>query len=230
MAAEPDALAGRVEFFFDPICPWAYQTSVWIRDVRDQTGLEIGWRFFSLEEINRAEGKKHPWERGLAYGWTPMRVGAWLRRRDMALLDAWYEAIGRALHVEGRRPYDEAVAKELLGAIGADPSAWDQALADPTTHDEVRADHEEAVGRWGAFGVPVIVFEWGRAIFGPVVVPAPAGSAALELWDLTVRSARFPGLYELKVPKTPAMLADIATRFAPYLEARQWPTIERPAP
>ncbi len=230
MAAEADGPAGRVEFFFDPICPWAYQTSVWIRDVRGQTGLGIDWRFFSLEEINRPDAKKHPWERSLAYGWTPMRVGAFLRRRDMALLDAWYEAIGRALHVEGRRPYDEPVAKELLEAIGAEPSAWDEALADPTTHDEVRADHDEAVSRWGAFGVPVIVFEWGRAIFGPVVVPAPSGADALELWDLTVRSARFPGLYELKVPKTPAMLAEIGTLFAPYLEARQWQTIENPAP
>ena len=92
-----------IEFFFDPMCPWAYQTSVWIRDVRSQIGLDITWRFFSLEEINRPEGKRHPWERRLAYGWTPMRVAAWLRRDDMALCDRWYEACGRALHVEGRR-------------------------------------------------------------------------------------------------------------------------------
>ena len=52
-----------VDFHFDVLCPWAYQTSKWIRDVRSQNGLEINWRFFSLEEINRFEGKKHPWER-----------------------------------------------------------------------------------------------------------------------------------------------------------------------
>ena len=52
-----------VEFHFDPMCPFAYQTSLWIRDVREQVGIGVNWRFFSLEEVNRAEGKKHPWER-----------------------------------------------------------------------------------------------------------------------------------------------------------------------
>ena len=46
----------EIEFYFDPMCPWAYKTSVWIRDVRSQIDLDIRWRFFSLEEINRPEG------------------------------------------------------------------------------------------------------------------------------------------------------------------------------
>lgn len=113
----------RIEFFFNPMCPYAYQTSVWIRDVRSRQPLEIRWRFFSLEEINRPDGKRHPWERPLAYGWTPMRVGAWLRRLDMTLCDRWYEACGMALHVDGRRFYDPDVARGLLEGIGAPPQA-----------------------------------------------------------------------------------------------------------
>ena len=50
-----------VDFHFDLMCPFAYQTSRWIREVHDQTGLDVTWRFFSLEEVNRQEGKKHPW-------------------------------------------------------------------------------------------------------------------------------------------------------------------------
>ena len=88
MASAPDT----VDFYFDPICPYAYQTSLWIRDVKRQTGLAITWKFFSLEEINRPEGKKHPWEREISYGWTPMRIAAWLRRKDMDACDAWYRA------------------------------------------------------------------------------------------------------------------------------------------
>ena len=79
----------QIEFFFDPMCPWAYQTSLWIREVRDLTGVSIVWRFFSLEEINRREGKKHPWEREWSYGWSQMRIGALLRRRSQADLDTW---------------------------------------------------------------------------------------------------------------------------------------------
>ena len=94
----------RVQFHFDVMCPWAYQTSLWMREVRDIADVEVDWRFFSLEEINRAEGKKHPWERAWSYGWSMMRIGALLRRTDMALLDQWYLATGNALHVEGRKP------------------------------------------------------------------------------------------------------------------------------
>lgn len=219
----------HVEFFFDPICPYAYQTSLWIREVRRQRPLTIDWRFFSLEEINRPEGKKHPWERPVAYGWTPMRVGAWLKRRDPAWCDAWYEACGRALHLEGRRPYEPEVAAELLASIGAPAEAWHDALADPTTHDDVRADHEHAVAVHAGFGVPILVFPVGRAVFGPVVVPAPTGADALALWDLTLAAAQFPGFFELKVPKTDADMLAIGRAFSPYLENREWQTIQNPA-
>jgi hypothetical protein len=124
-----------VSFHFDPMCPFAYQASRWIREVRALTGLSIDWRFFSLEEINRAEGKKHPWERPWSYGWSLMRIGAALRRRDPALLDEWYAVTGRLLHEQGGKPHDPEVARELLAGLGAgpdflvDPPAGDEALA-----------------------------------------------------------------------------------------------------
>lgn len=219
-----------VEFYFDPMCPYAHQTSLWIREVSAATGMRVDWRFFSLEEANRQEGKRHPWEREIAYGWTPMRVCAWLRRRDMEWCGRFYEACAHALHVEGRRPYERAVALELLAACGLPGEAWDEALADPTTHDDVRADHERAVGELAGFGVPIIVIPGARAMFGPVVVPPPTGEAALELWEIVAASARFPGLYEMKRPKTTEDLRFIADWFRPYLDNREWPTISTPAP
>jgi len=122
-----------VSFHFDPMCPFAYQASRWIREVRALTGLGIDWRFFSLEEINRAEGKKHPWERPWSYGWSLMRIGAALRRRDPALLDQWYAVTGRLLHEQGGKPHEPEVARELLAGLGAGRDFLDQALADPGT-------------------------------------------------------------------------------------------------
>lgn len=212
------------------MCPWAYQTSVWIRRVRDEVPIEVRWRFFSLEEVNRPDGKRHPWERPIAYGWTPMRVAAWLRRADPDLCDRWLAAAGAALHEHGRRCYDPVVARELLESIGVSPQAWDHALADTTTHDDVRADHEYAVERLGGFGVPILVVDGGRPVFGPVVVPAPLGEAAVELWRLTCAFSTTPGLYELKTPKTTTDLVAIGAHFAPYLAAREWSTIQHPAP
>jgi 2-hydroxychromene-2-carboxylate isomerase len=226
----PPARSARVDFYFDPICPYAYQTSLWIRDVRERRALDITWRFLSLEEINRPDGKRHPWERPIAYGWTPMRVAAWLRRRDMAWCDRWYAACGRALHEEGRRCYDPDVAAGLLDEIGAPAGAWDEALADPTTHDDVRADHDGAVDGLGAFGVPILVIDDGRPLFGPVVVPAPTGDDADRLWELCLAYDRIDGLFEMKTPKTGDDLATIAAAFEPYLRAREWTTIQRAAP
>ena len=221
--------AERVELFFDPMCPWAYQTSKWIREVRERAAIDVAWRFFSLEEINLVAGKKHPWERPWSYGWSQMRVAAWIRRESQAAVDRWYEAVGKAFHELGVKTQDPDVHRDLVARIGF-PGAVDAALGDPTTSDEIRADHDEAVARYGAFGVPVIVLPGGHAVFGPVVTPAPTGDSALRLWDLVLGWREFPHLYELRHPKTAGDMMHIAESFRPYLEARDWESIQNPAP
>ena len=106
------------------MCPYAYQTSIWIRDVQEQVGFDITWRFFSLEEINREEGKKHPYERDFAYGWTPLRVAAWLRRQNNDWCGTFYKICGEALHVNARRFYDREIALELMEEAGLPTEAW----------------------------------------------------------------------------------------------------------
>jgi predicted DsbA family dithiol-disulfide isomerase len=228
--APPTSLA----FHFDVICPWAYQTSLWMREVRDRLGIEVDWRFFSLEEVNRVDGKKHPWEREWSYGWSMMRIGALLKREDPALNDAWYLRSGTALHVEGRQPHRPEVARDLLAEMGLDPGIVDDALADETTHDDVRRDHE-AVLALGGWGVPTLVFpgsatDEARKLFGPVLIEPPTGGAADRLWELVVGWLEFPHLFELQRPKTPADLASVAEVFRPYIEAREWNTVVNPTP
>ena len=224
----------RVDFHFDVICPWAYQTSHWMREVRNRLGLEVDWRFFSLEVVNRLEGKKHPWEREWSYGWSMMRVGALLKREDPALNDAWYLKAGTALHVEGRKPHEPAVARALLAEMDLDPGIVDEALADPTTHDAVRADHERVIGL-GGWGVPTLVFpgaddDESLKLFGPVLIDPPTGEAADRLWALVVSWLEFPQLYELQRPKMPSDLAAIGKVFQPYIEARDWNAVANPTP
>ena len=225
MTSAPQAPT-TVDFHFDVMCPYAYQTSLWMRDVRDQLGLTVNWKFFSLEEVNRVEGKKHPWEREWSYGWSMMRIGALLRRTDMALVDAWYAITGKALHIDGHKPHDPAVARHLMAELGLDPALVDQAIADPTTHDEVRAEHQRVVDAQG-FGVPTLFFPDGQCLFGPVLIDPPTGEAAVRLWNSVTAWLEFPHLYELQRPKTPADQRAIATAFRPYLEARDWVSMNR---
>ena len=214
-----------VDFHFDVLCPYAYQTAKWIRDVRRQNGMTINWRFFSLEEVNRIEGKKHPWERDWSYGWSMMRIGALLRRNSMDDVDRWYERAGRALHEDGLKPHEPDVARHLLEELRLDPALVDQAIADQTTHDEVRNEHNKVMEN-GGFGVPTLFFG-EHCIFGPVLINPPMGEAALRLWNSVTAWVEFPELYEIQRPKTKEDERKIAATFRPYLEARDWISINR---
>lgn len=226
----PDDAAIAIDFYFDPMCPYAYQGSLWIREVRRQRPLDITWKFFSLEEINREQGKKHPWERPWSYGWSQMRIGAYLRRQGQDAVDRWYEAVGHAFFVDAVPTQEIERHREIIVAAGFEPDVIEAALADESTHDEVRADHDHAHRTLGGFGVPILVFPDGYPLYGPVIVPAPTGEEAVRLWDYVQGYTAFPHLYELKKPKSADDLRDIATRFEPYLRARSWRTIENPAP
>jgi len=219
-------LPDSVDFHFDLMCPYAYQTSLWIREVRRLTGLEINWRFFSLEEVNRVEGKKHPWEREWSYGWSMMRIGALLRRSNMDDLDRWYASAGKALHVDGLKPHVPEVAKSLLQELDLDPGLVDEAIQDSTTSDEVMAEHKKVIDA-GGYGVPTLFFADGQCLFGPVLIDPPVGDDAVKLWDSVVAWTKFPHLYELQRPKTRSDEKLIAETFRPYIEARDWVSMNR---
>lgn len=218
-----------VDAHIDLMCPYAFQTSKWLREVRDRCGVDVRWKFFSLEEVNRAEGKKHPWEREWSYGWSMMRVGAALRRMDADLLDRWYLLAGSSLHEQGLKPHRIEVARELVGRLGVDESLVDDAIADPTTHDEVMAEHQR-VRDAGGWGVPTLFFPDGQCLFGPVVIDPPTGAEAERLWQHVLGWLEFPRLYEIQRPKNAEAIAHIAEVFSPYLDARDWVTIQHPTP
>jgi 2-hydroxychromene-2-carboxylate isomerase len=224
-------VAEAITFYFDPMCPYAYQGSRWIREVRRRIALDITWRFFSLEEVNLVPGKRHPWERPWSYGFGQMRVGALVRRElGNDALDRWYDTVGHAFFDGGRKTHVPEVHAEVIAEAGFDPALVERAIADESTLAEVRAEHEDAVARYGAHGVPTLVFPSGYAVYGPVVVPAPTGDDAVALWDLTRAMQRFPHLYELRHPKAADDIVHVAEHFRTYLTARDWRTVENPAP
>ncbi|MEO6652984.1 MAG: DsbA family protein, partial [Ilumatobacteraceae bacterium] len=117
------------------------------------------------------------------------------------------------------------VARHLLEEIGLDPAAVDEAIADPTTHDDVRADHQRVIAA-GGYGVPTLFFG-DHCLFGPVLIDPPSGDAAVRLWAAVTAWTEFPDVFELQQPKTKAIEQRIATTFKPYLEARDWVSINR---
>ena len=113
----------------------------------------------------------------------------------------------------------------MLGEIGLDPATVDVALDDESTHDVVKAEHDRVVAA-GGFGVPTLFFD-DQALFGPVLIDPPFGEEALRLWGAVTAWLEFPHLYEIQRPKSRDDENFIADTFRPYIEARDWVSINR---
>jgi len=185
-----------VRFHFDPGCPWAWQSSRWIREVAKVRGVEVEWRLFSLAIVNA--DKEDPLADAHAKGTAALRSLVLVRREGgNDGVDRVYRAIGERTH-ERAEPLGPAVVGPALEDAGFDPGLLDAALADDSTMDDVRAEHDSAVAEVGCFGVPTLVVESGKGLFGPVIADAPTGEEAGELWDHVRWMIEKEGLFELK--------------------------------
>ena len=200
MTTQPDATED-VQFWFDPVCPWAWTTSRWILEVEKVRPVRPDWRIMSLAYLNltQHEGKDLSPEylERMGRAWGPVRVcAAAAENSGPGILGPLYTAIGTRLHVEGRRE-DPAVLPEAVAEVGLPASIADAAAS--TQFDElIKASHHEAFDDVGLdVGTPVVRIR-GKALFGPVITPAPKGEAAGRLWDGLALVAETDGFFELK--------------------------------
>ena len=180
-----------VRFHFDPACPWAWETSKWMREAARVRDLDIEWRFFSLKMVN----SDRPDEADISPALRTLALVA--REFDNERTGRLYEAFGTRAHErdEGRSP---EVVKAAAADVGLEASFVDRALEDEDSADAVRADFHLAVDEVGCFGVPTIVLPSGRGLFGPVLSTAPTGEDAGELWDHFSWFVERDGLFEIK--------------------------------
>jgi len=190
-----------VQFWFDPLCPWAWITSRWILEVEKVRPVRADWRIMSLAYLNlvQHEGKNLSEEylERMAKAWGPIRVvAAAAEEKGPDILGPLYTAIGTRLHNQGRRE-DPEVIPEALAEVGLPASL--AAAADSDEFDEkIKASHNEAFDQVGLdVGTPVIRIR-GNTIFGPVITPAPKGEAAGKLWDGVALVTAADGFFELK--------------------------------
>lgn len=155
-----------------------------------------------------------------------LRIAALLRRQGSDLVDQWYSLAGFALHEAGQKPHDPSVARELLTQLDLDPELVEQSMCDPTLDDEIRTDHERVISS-GGFGVPTLIFANGHTLFGPVLIHPPSGEVALDLWRMVRIASQHPNFFELQQPKGAKQLEDITQALQPYLQGRDWKSINR---
>ena len=199
-----------IEFFWDPVCPFAWLASRWIVEVADQTGLSVDWRFISLRLINKDKDYDTHFPPGYEFGHTAglrmLRVAARIRH------ELGRDALGPVVTAYGETYFDKPKGSgmrdrlstpdhlaEVLERAGLDVGY--AAAADDTSWDAmIDAEGELALGRTGRdVGTPIISFgDDGLSFFGPVISRIPRGAEAVRLWESVTTLAAFPGFAEMK--------------------------------
>jgi hypothetical protein len=202
-----------LHFYFDPVCPFAWMTSKWVRMVAAQRDYRVDWRFISLRILNaHIDYDAHfppEYEAGHTAGLRLLRVAAKTRaEHGREAIGPLYEALGTRIFdtsraVDPLSASDQGarhVLEPVLESVGL-PTALADALDHTALDDEIRAETDEALALTGRdVGTPILHFQppGGTAFFGPVISRLPSAEEAVELWDHVVALATFPGFAELK--------------------------------
>ncbi|MFJ3585065.1 DsbA family protein [Streptomyces sp. NPDC090127] len=199
------------DFWFDPLCPWAWMTSRWMLEVEKVRPVDVRWKVMSLAVLNEDKLDELPAEyRDMleTKAWGPVRVVVAAQQlHGDEVVGKLYTALGTRFHNDGEGPTREAITAALAD-VGLPAELAD--YADKDTYDtELRASHKEGIDKVGQdVGTPVIAVPGADgdevAFFGPVVTPTPRGDAAARLWDGTLLVAATPGFYEIKRTRTAA--------------------------
>ena len=190
------------DFWFDPLCPWAWITSRWMLEVEQVRDIHTEWHVMSLAILNAGRTElSDEYQARLAKAKGPVRVCIAAEQvKGSDILLPLYTALGTRIHLEQRGRQEgegEAIVAEALEEVGL-PASLADAAGSTEFDDALGASHRAGMDPVGDdVGTPVIHYN-GKAIFGPVVTPAPKGEAAGRLWDGVLLCTRTEGFFELK--------------------------------
>jgi len=192
-----------ITFYFDPMCPFTWRTSRWVKDVAGRTGEPVTWKFLSLAVLNEGKDIPEQYRSAHAFGRKAHRVlAAADQKYGQDAVDRLYSTLGRRLHYEDAERDTNTLAAAIAEATL--PADLVDAAEDGALDAVVRASHDEAQARVGTeTGSPVTAVDDGPGFFGPVVVPVPEGADADRLFQALRLLSTVPQFSELKRERSP---------------------------
>ncbi|QDG67370.1 DsbA family protein [Pseudarthrobacter sp. NIBRBAC000502772] len=187
----------QADFWFDPLCPFAWITSRWIGEVEAVRDIKTVWHVMSLAVLNEGRELDAGYRELMDKAWGPVRVIiAAQEQHGDHVVKPLYDAMGTLIHLGGEKDYGVVISK-ALAECGLPAGLADVAATD-AFDTQLRASHEEGISLVGQdVGTPVVAFN-GTAFFGPVLTRIPRGEQAGQLWDATVTLASYPHFFEIK--------------------------------